>query len=210
APGTWGGPSQAGFVLGDSQPALVALLLDEIHDPAQAPAAGEHDLVPDAPLVHARPTRQSERQLEGERLPLRLHLHRLLEPGAQVDAQRRHLVLPDAGDRGRELLVILESNACQRLFENIERGAKRFAGQGQAAALLERAQALGLDLVEDAAAREWIEPLERRDLLAWREPPDRREVELVRTGREPLERRDRIRARVRPRREQHVARPRRE
>ena len=55
-----------------------------------------------------------------------------------------------------------------------------------------------LDLVEEAAARQRIEPLQRLRLLQRREPVDRRQQELVRAGREALQRRQRVRPRAEP------------
>ena len=60
--------------------------------------------------------------------------------------------------------------------------------------------------MEQAAARQRVEPLEGGDLLARGEPADRGEVELVRADGEPLERGDGVGARRGPRAEQDVAR----
>src|SRR5262249_53780413 len=69
---------------------------------------------------------------------------------------------------------------------------------------------LGLDLVKEAAARERVEALERRNVLARRQTADRGEKELVRAGGEALERRGGIRTGRQSRPKQDVSRAGRE
>ena len=60
---------------------------------------------------------------------------------------------------------------------------------------LQQAQELGLDLVEQAAAGQRIEALQRRRLLERRQAVDGGELELVRAGGEALQRGERVRPR---------------
>ena len=63
---------------------------------------------------------------------------------------------------------------------------------------LKRPKELGLDLVEQRAARQRIELLQRLGILRRLETVDRRQQELIRTGGELLQRRQRIRTRRQP------------
>src|SRR5262249_59282926 len=94
-------PIHAGLVVGDPKAGRAVPALDEIDDAAQTPLAVEDDLLADAPRVVPGARRQPEGQLEREGLPLPLTLHRLVEPGAQADAERLDLVVPHAPDRRR-------------------------------------------------------------------------------------------------------------
>src|SRR5262249_40879028 len=151
-----GGTDETRLVIGDAKAGRAVSPLDQVYDPPQPPAALEHRFLAGASRVTAGAAGQTKGQLERERLPRRLCFHRLLQPRAETDAEGLDFVAPHALDGGRELFVVLRRYLVERGVEHVRRRPERARRDGQSAALLESAKTLGLDLVEQAAARQRI------------------------------------------------------
>ena len=94
-------------------------------------------------------------------------LGQLPDPDAQVAAERRDLVAPDALDRRRELLFVARRDARERALDHARSRRPTPAAvdrQPSVVACIARKNSR-LHLVEERAARQRIEPLQRLRLL---------------------------------------------
>ena len=76
----------AGLVVRHAELRPAALLLDEIHDAAQAVPLGQRDLRLDASRIVLGSAPEPEPELERDRAPVRMTDRRLLEPHAEIGA----------------------------------------------------------------------------------------------------------------------------
>ena len=181
------------LVIGDAHDRRARLALDEVDRTAQQETSVHACRLGDRRLVPVLVVRHAERQLEPLGHPGPAASDQLVvEPAIEVAGHRLDLVAPDALDGGGELVARVFGDPGDGPPQRAARGRQPGLVDRKLAVLLQHAQELGLDGVEQAAARQRIEVLQRRRLLQGREPVDRREQELVRTGREALQRGHRI------------------
>ena len=171
----------AGLVIGDAELHTAGLLLDQIDRAAQEKAAVDQDGIGDAArIARLRRTRPKlNSKYSGCQSPLSGRRR------AQTRRSRRdvgNLVAPDPVDRGREPFVVVGGDPRD---DRVEHGQRPRQGDLRApaappASCSSRKNAR-LHLVEERAAGERIELLQRLGVLRGLQPVNRRQQELVRT-----------------------------
>src|SRR5207249_237575 len=110
-------------------------------------------------------------------------LTRLLDepppPQPRVDPYLAHLVVPNPGYRRGEILAPARAHALQRGVEDLCGLVELSGGGREEPGLLERADRLRQDFMDDAAAKHRVELDDRGGFLPRLEPVDRSEQELV-------------------------------
>src|SRR5262249_48714035 len=101
------------------------MTLDEIDRAAQAELPsirrGQHYGIAHAGRIVIRVERHSKTEFEMQRLPAFFHIHPAREPHAEIATQRLDFILPDALDRGGELVVIARGGVRHGAIEELKR-----------------------------------------------------------------------------------------
>jgi hypothetical protein len=111
------------------------------------------------------------------RHPAVVGLGRAAEPLAQVGAEARDAVLPDAWDRGPELVLEAPGRLVERAVDVRADGLQVRRSDREQPRVAERRQDRELHLVIERAARQRIERLDGDGVLARLEPHDRLQEE---------------------------------
>src|SRR5207237_3194897 len=114
-----GRPVLSRFVVGDAQRLAAVLALDQINRPAQLETSVDQHGIRQAVGIAAF-VRETKGKLEMPRLPAR-KLRQPPRPDAQIARDVSDLVLPDALDCRREVLVVLRGNRGEHRVERWQR-----------------------------------------------------------------------------------------
>jgi hypothetical protein len=136
--------------------------LDQVDRPAEPELADHRHGIGDARGVGllAVAVGEAERQLEAPRHPAVVGLGRAAEPLAQVGAEARDAVLPDARDRGPELVLEAPGRLVERAVDVRADGLHVRRSDREQPRVAERRQDRELHLVIERAARQRIERLD--------------------------------------------------
>src|SRR5215472_4888893 len=133
---------------------------------------------------------QAETELEVRRHPragfIGIIISHLLDPNAEVASKLVDFVAPDALDRRREQLLVLLGNSVECGVDDVGRHDHTLPRHRKHARFPHLTIELSLGAMKQAATRQRVESHERLRLLARLETANRREQELIRTGRKSL------------------------
>ena len=182
------GAIAAGLVVGHPQQPGLPMALDQVDGAAQEEPVIHERGVRRAVFVAVQCVGEAEGKFEALGRPLGALFDQQLEPVLQVAANRRDLVGPDPVDRRNQVIAFLPADLRNGFIESLPRFGQRGFGQREQAGGLQLLQRRRLELVDQAAAGERVQLLQRRRRFERRQPIHRGHQELVGTRGKTLQR----------------------